>query len=206
MTRRRILLWTLGVYGALAALGFVWAGWRGRAFWLAHPAPWVALPGFWSVGASVLAGLALTAVTLFATRVLVRRSQRARELHLGFRELVGDLDAGACAILALASGVGEEVFFRAAMQPELGLTVTSVVFGLLHIGPDRRFLLWTPWALAMGFALGAIYQATGSLAGCVLAHVVINYENLRFIATHDPRTPSPGERGGPRLVSREERR
>jgi membrane protease YdiL (CAAX protease family) len=207
VTRRRILLLTSGVYATLALAGFGWAAFRGRPWLFAHPRPWLALAGPWDVLASLAAGVALAALTLVATRVLVARSRFGRELHLAFRELLGGLDGVAIAALALASGVGEEVFFRGALQPSLGLLPTSLLFGLLHIGPDRRFWAWTPWALVMGLLLGVMYEATGSLLGCVVAHVAINYENLQFIRSHDPRAPSSSDPPtGPRLVSREERR
>lgn len=108
------------------------------------------------------------------------------------------MDAVSAGALAFFSGVGEEVFFRGALQPSFGLVPTSLLFGLLHIGPDRRFFAWTPWALAMGFLLGGIYEATGSLGGCIVAHVAINYANLRFIATHDPACRTGGRRVSPR--------
>lgn len=210
MTRRRILVLTLTVYGTLAALGVAWASWAGRPWIVRHPEPWLALPEPWPLVTSLAAGVVLAVVTVIGTRVVVRRTRWARELHVGFRELLGSsLDAVSIAVLALASGIGEEVLFRGAMQPSLGLLPTAVLFGLLHIGPDRRFLAWTAWAVGMGVIFGAIHEATGSLAGCVLAHVVINYENLQFIVSYDPREgPPPAEASsaGTRLVGREERR
>lgn len=206
MTRRRILLLTSGVYATLTAAGLGWAAWRGRPWVFAHPAPWLELASPWDLGASLGAGVTVAALTLVSTRALVKRTRWARDLHLAFRELLGGLGPWTIAALALLSGVGEEVFFRGALQPSLGLVATSILFGLLHIGPDRRFLAWTPWALAMGLILGVIFEATGSLYGCIAAHVAINYENLQFIATHDPRAPSDEPPTGPRLVSREERR
>ncbi len=208
VTRRRIVVVSLAVYSALAALGFGWAAWRGRPWALVHPSPWLDLPRTWSVAASLGHGITVAALTLASTRLVVRRSRWARELHVAFRELLGPLDSRSIAVLALASGIGEEVFFRGALQPSLGLVATSLFFGLVHIGPDRRFLAWTAWAVLMGFVLGAIHEATGSLWGCVLAHVAINYENLQFIVSFDPREPAgDGELGEvPRLVGRPERR
>lgn len=190
----------------LTGLGVAWCAWRGRPWPFRHPAPWVALSEAWSIGVSLALGLALALVTVVATRVLVKRVRFVRELHVAFRELVGPLDGTTVAVLALSSGVGEEVFFRGAMQPSVGLPITALVFGAVHVGPDRRFLVWTVWAALMGLALGAIHALTGSLFGCVLAHVVINYENLQFIVSHDPREPAEGEIHAPRLVGREERR
>ena len=41
-------------------------------------------------------------------------------------------------LVSIFSGVGEEAFFRGAVQQEFGLVVASLLFGLAHIGPDRR--------------------------------------------------------------------
>ncbi len=210
MSRLRLVLLSLGVYGALTALGVLWASFAGRPWLLRHPSPWLELPEPWPVLMSLAAGLLLAGVTVVGTGVLVRRTGWARDLHLGFRELLGSLDTPSVAVLALASGVGEEVLFRGAAQPTLGLLPTALLFGVLHIGPDRRFLVWTAWAALMGVVLGAIHEATGSLAGCLLAHVAINYENLQFIVRHDPREPGPppaeASKAGTGLVGRAERR
>ena len=88
--------------------------------------------------------------------------------------------------------------------PTLGWVATSVLFGLVHIGPGRRFLPRTAWAIAMGFALGGIYEATGSLVGPLFAHVAINGLNLAYIARHDPTGPAPSAE--PSLVGQTERR
>ena len=198
----------VSVYGLMSALGLFWAVFRGRPNLTEHPDPWFTLEPTWAVGASLLAGAVLALVTVRATRVLVGRAGWATRLHLELRALLGPLPASAIALLALSSGIGEEVFFRGAIQPSLGFWLTSIAFGLLHIGPWKQGWVWTLWATAMGFALGAIHEATGSLAGPILAHVWINYENLVFIVTHDPRARHGESRGPspPKLVGKSERR
>ncbi len=212
MSRGRpgILTVSILVYAPLGGLGLAWAAWRAGHLTLdvavGHPEPWWDLGPAAAHGASVGLGLGLALATIGATRVLTRRTAWARELHLAFRELLGVLPRGTVLGLALASGVGEEAFFRLGMQPSVGWVLTSIVFGAVHLGPSRRFWPWTIWAMVMGFALGAIYEATGSLAGPVLAHATINYVNLRFIGAHDPRAPEDRPRTEPRLVARQERR
>jgi hypothetical protein len=58
-------------------------------------------------------------------------------------------------ILAIATGVGEEILFRGALQPVLGWVPTAVLFALVHI----QYGLFTPATLAVllvGLALGLI--------------------------------------------------
>lgn len=81
-------------------------------------------------------------------------------------------------LLSVFSGTGEESFFRGALQPELGLVATALLFGLLHVGPDRRYLVWTVWAVGAGFLLGALYQWTGGILAPITAHVLHNAATL----------------------------
>lgn len=136
-------------------------------------------------------GVALALAVIGSTRWLVRRTTWARDLHVAFRGVLGHVSGFEIAVFAITSGVAEELFFRAALQPAAGYVLTSVLFGLVHFG-GRRLLPWTLWAMAMGFALGALYALTGELLGCVVAHVWINYENLHFIAGHEPAGAAPG--------------
>jgi membrane protease YdiL (CAAX protease family) len=73
-------------------------------------------------------------------------------------------------LVAIFSGVGEEAFFRGALQQEFGLVVASVLFGLAHISPDRRYLVWTAWAVLAGFVFGFLYEVSGGLLAPILAH------------------------------------
>jgi len=60
-------------------------------------------------------------------------------------------------ILALAAGIGEEILFRGALQPVLGLWMTAVLFALVHV----QYGLFTPATLALliiGLALGRLRQ------------------------------------------------
>jgi membrane protease YdiL (CAAX protease family) len=81
-------------------------------------------------------------------------------------------------LLSVFSGTGEESFFRGALQPELGLVATALLFGLLHVGPDRRYLVWTVWAVGAGFLFGALYQWTGGILAPITAHVLHNAATL----------------------------
>ena len=81
-------------------------------------------------------------------------------------------------ILAALSGVGEEALFRGALQPEIGIVAASLLFGALHVGPDRRYLLWTLWAVGAGFLFGALYEWTGGILAPVVAHALHNAATL----------------------------
>ncbi|MCC6874574.1 MAG: CPBP family intramembrane metalloprotease [Sandaracinaceae bacterium] len=203
MSRRRIVLAAV-LYAALSAAGLAWGALAGRPNVAVHAEPWLALVPWKAHLASLAMGVLLALFTVWSTRVLVDRAAFARRLHDEFRRLLGPMSRATVALLALGSSVGEEIFFRGAMQPWAGWLATSVVFGLLHVGPSRTLLPWTVWAVAMGLCFGAIFESTGSLVGPLVAHAWINYRNLRFIGASDPRRP--GSAPPPRLVGPPTRR
>lgn len=190
MTVRRIRL-AVVFYGLLALAAVSWGIFRGRPNLYHHPEAWLPLGFPKSTLLALALGLGVALAVVAGTRVLVRRTRWARNLHVEFRALLGPLSSMEIAVFALASGVAEEVFFRGALQPDLGLVITSVIFGLVHFLP--RMWPWTLWALVMGFVFGALYALTGELLAPVLAHVLINYENLHFINAYDPSPPASSE-------------
>lgn len=185
VTRRRIGT-AFVVYGVLAAAAGCWGLAAGRPNLLVAERPWLPLTAPWAVVLSTALGLALALVVVVASKALVRRTAWARRLHLDFRAILGPLATRDIAIFALTSGIAEELFFRGAMQPAFGLVTTSLLFGALHLGPAKRFWVWTASAVLMGLAFGALYELTGSLVGPIVAHVLINYENMCFIDAYDP--------------------
>jgi membrane protease YdiL (CAAX protease family) len=164
---------------ALAAAGI--AGWRGAPLLGSEPA-FAAVAG---PVPSLALGLLLAVLTVLSTRVLTERTAWARALRVEFRALLRGARPLDVVVLALASGTAEELLFRGALQPWWGLVPTSLAFGLVHVGPRRVFLPWTLWALVLGAALGALAWATGSIAGSIVAHVVINGVNLHHILAFD---------------------
>jgi len=133
---------------------------------------------------SPLIGLAVGALVVVLTR-LAHRWAWGRQLHRDFRHLLGPLTTREIFILALASSVGEELLFRGALQPWIGLVPQAIIFAALHVGPGTRYLPWTISALVMGIVFGIMYRLTGDLGGPIVAHFTINFVNLRFIARTD---------------------
>jgi len=152
-------------YGSLVVVAALWNGLRGRDFPL--------------TGDSTLISLALGVLTAVCTvllgLVVYRLAPVMREISDEIApRIIDGVPVRDLMLLSLFSGVGEEAFFRGAMQPEFGIVVASIVFGLVHIGPDRRYLVWTAWAVFAGFLFGALYIATGGILAPVIAHVLHN--------------------------------
>ncbi len=177
----RISILAAVVYLPLTLIALLWA-WLSddRHAWELH-ATWMTCPYATRLLVSLTLGLVLGVVVVAITRQLVGRTQWARDLHRELASILGELPPRQTTWLALSSGFAEELFFRGAMQPVLGLWLTSLIFGAVHVGPKRVFLAWSVWAFVMGVLLGAIFELTGVLWGPVLAHVWINQRNMRFI-------------------------
>jgi membrane protease YdiL (CAAX protease family) len=110
-------------------------------------------------------------------------------------------------LLALASSIGEETLFRGAVQPGLVLLTarilppypalaaailgTSLTFTLFHPPIFKELRPWTVFAFVFGLALGALAAWSGSLAGPLLAHFLVNFFNLGRLLAHAPVAPPP---------------
>ncbi len=168
----------------LALGAFAWARAGQDRFAWVLPDPWIGSSYGVRLAVSLGLGLALGLVVVGATPVLVERTAWARALHRELRPIVEPLSSFEIVVLACLSGVAEELFFRGAMQPVLGLLGTSVIFGAVHTGPKRVFFVWSIWAFVMGLLFGLIFEMTGILWGPVLAHVLINERNMAYMRGH----------------------
>lgn len=169
----------MAAYLVLGVAALVWGNVRGQ-------------PNIWHLGgqdpafsvtfAGILAGLAAGLVLVFASRMALYRYEWARELHRELRHMLFPLATPEIVVLAAASSVGEEMFFRGALLPAVGLFGSSALFALLHIGPKARHLPWTLSSFGAGLLFGAMFLWTGDLTGPVIAHFLINFLNLRHVA------------------------
>ncbi len=172
----------LVLYLGLGSAGVVWSVLRGHPFFWRlpdHPSrnPWM----------GALVGVAMGFGIVFVSRLAAHRFEWARSLHRDFRARLGPLPDSEILILAGASSIGEEVFFRGAMLPAWGLAISSIVFSLLHIGPRLRYLPWTVSALGAGLMFGQLFAWSGDLTGSVLAHFTVNFLNFRHLRDYDLR-------------------
>jgi membrane protease YdiL (CAAX protease family) len=172
------------IYLGLGAAGLGWTSLRGQPSLWQVPGrqdPWI----FTGILVGLLVGLGI----VFASRMAFFRFDWARALHRDFRALLSPLGDREIVVLAAASSIGEEMFFRGAMIPVLGLVGSSAVFALLHIGlpPRARHLPWTISSFVAGVVFGALYLWTGDLTGAVVAHFTVNFLNLRHVAQYDLR-------------------
>jgi hypothetical protein len=165
----RFVLFAALFYGFLVVAAALWATLRGFDLRLAGNS--LAL----SLALGVLTSLITVYLGLLAYRLLPVLREIAEELA---PRLIDGASRGGLVLVSIFSGVGEEAFFRGAVQQEFGLVAASLLFGLAHVGPDRRYLVWTAWAALAGFVFGALYETTGGLLAPALAHGAHNAATL----------------------------
>ena len=143
-------------------------------------------------------GLGTAALVVATSRITSRHLGWARALEVEFQAVLGERRFEEVSVLALFSGTAEELFFRGAMQPVLGLFWTSLIFGSVHFLPRRVYYPWTVFAIVVGFLLGGIYEWTDNIYAPVICHVTINGLNLwRICRPGSGTTPSPPEEETP---------
>jgi membrane protease YdiL (CAAX protease family) len=169
-------------YVALALAGFLWhaISQGDNDCWRAAGVSDTAL--LWTP----LLGVAFGLLVVVAFRVLERRWAWLPDLHREFRSILGRPSAGELLLLAGASAIGEEIFFRGAMLDAWGPWLSSLVFALLHVPPRRELWAWTASAGLLGLCLAALTLWTGNLGAAVAAHFVINLINLVYITRRAP--------------------
>jgi membrane protease YdiL (CAAX protease family) len=135
----------------------------------------------WFIGVVAAAAFSVANLTLYGySRRLGRPAQvhafLDNELFPVFRH-VGSFEI---VLLALLAGFGEEIFFRGALQQEMGLWVASLIFGILH-GPSKQLWPLGLWAAVMGALLGVVYEATGNLVVPAVAHALYDGVALFYV-------------------------
>lgn len=158
---------------ALFAFGYaLFSGGIGSLFGTAAP----------NIG-GLLGGIGIGVVIVAVTRVGVKMwpavDDAARTLSLA----IGPLSRKDAILLAIFSGVAEELLFRGALWEHLdGIVGTSLLFALVHVVPRRKLWGYPVFALGAGLLFGLLRGGTDSVLPCMLAHVTVNALNLVYLA------------------------
>ena len=142
---------------------------------------WSALVGQRSLGAVLrladmlwlLPGLAVGAIFGVGAWRLGQRLSGARRIVAMLAETL-DLNAmrfGHVLAFSLLAAVPEEILFRGALQPELGLLFAALIFGGLHALTRLYFV----YATLAGLLLGALFLLSGTLWMPIGAHFAIDF-------------------------------
>lgn len=108
--------------------------------------------------------------------VLLVNGKRFKSLRGFFEEMIGDLNPSVIDIIfySFCAAMGEEVLFRAGIQPILGIWPAAIVFVLLHgyINPaNLNLTIYGIFLVAVSAGFGYLFKFFG-LFSAVLAHFV----------------------------------
>jgi membrane protease YdiL (CAAX protease family) len=142
-------------------------------------------------GTAIGAGLS---APVFAAVLLVPALWRVRRFLLDFADNI-KLDGFNPLWMSLCAGIGEEILFRGAIQPLLGLWWTGLIFALAHVRPPqwrsapRNALLFVLSVYGGGLVAGTVYLKFGLIAAIAM-HVawdLVALLLLRGAASRDKR-------------------
>lgn len=151
-------------------------GWLLMA-WVQGRAPWPLITGPEPLWTQLPAGLGVGTAMGFVALWLVRRNFMAPVLQR-YSALIGPLMTRRSdrLFVSFCAGVGEELFFRGALQHWLGIPVTAVLFVAIHgyLDPRNwRISIYGAVMTVLIMALGWMAQHWGLLAP-MAAHAMID--------------------------------
>ena len=162
--------------GALAVAGGVWL------YVADHPVALGAAWPAWTGGAGVATGLWLMQWWLQTRAPRTTVVQALRDLQRTVLEpLFKSLSLAEVIAISALAGVGEEIFFRGALQASLGWPLATVAFGACHLGLSGRGWVLGLWATLAGAVLAWLAIATSGLVAPIVAHAGYDFAALLWI-------------------------
>jgi len=170
--QRRLLGRAVLVEGGLLGLALLWAGFAKISLQS------IMLPVF----PYVWIGMGLGSVILVFSAILLSYGARyfswcRRIKHLMEYEvapLFRHVSAWDAFLLALISGVSEEVLFRGILQAQIGIVGASILFGLAHVW-RKDAVIYGIYAAFIGAIFGGVYALTQNLWAPIMAHMLNNF-------------------------------
>ncbi len=184
--RQRFVRTALIFYGAMGCGALLWRmAVSSQTIFEPGVGPLVGASSLWTAAA---AGLVVGLASVGISELLTRGTELGERLADVLAESLAGVSMGDAILLALASGLAEEMLFRGALQPAVGIVWASLIFGACHFLPRRDIAIWSLYAVAMGFAFGWLFEWTGHLLAPIVAHTVVNGINIPRLARRSPQT------------------
>lgn len=116
----------------------------------------------------------LLVLMLVANFLMAQADPQQAEVMEELNELLlGEIDSvGDWLLLAVAAGIGEEILFRGALQPVLGIWVTSLLFAIVHT--QYGLSVATVLIFVVGYILGIIRRQHNTTVA-ILIHASYNF-------------------------------
>lgn len=119
-----------------------------------------------------------------------------------YAQLIGQLHTTRAdrIMIALCAGIGEEIFFRGAIQYWAGIPLTALIFVAIHgyLDPrDRKLFLYGLFMTAVMIGFGVVAERYGLWAP-MAAHMMIDIVLLEYLQLASKNAPQNGETNLPR--------
>jgi membrane protease YdiL (CAAX protease family) len=126
--------------------------------------PWLAL-GVGSAGGLFLVGL---------SEVLILGTPWAKNIEVEFARFMSDQRGWEIVVLSVLSAVGEELFFRGAVQGALGVAAATIIFGVVHWPVTSKLVAWPLFATGAGALMGVQAIWMDGLVAPIMTHFLVN--------------------------------
>ncbi|MCB0396170.1 MAG: CPBP family intramembrane metalloprotease [Flavobacteriales bacterium] len=151
------------------------------------------LTGGFSFPMQVFIGIIYGIITGWTAKTIVE-SDFLQPVRAHYAKLMSPLELSNFDIIliSLCAGIGEELFFRAGIQPLLGLWPTSILFVALHGYLNPMNLRLSLYGMAMTViiaGMGVLFLQTG-IVTAIVAHAVIDVILLKMIDTMPEDVPA----------------
>ena len=144
------------------------------------------LKGHMGFGIQSVVGIVFGLLAALLAHFIISRNWM-KEVRAKYAGLIGPLKLGFWEIIyiSICAGIGEEVLFRGAIQPLLGVIFTAVVFVALHgyLNPkDARISVYGFYLVLVMIAIGVICDQIG-IVSSMIAHTVIDIYLLLVLSS-----------------------
>lgn len=172
-----VVLISVQAYLVLFSLGVLCISWWGDKLLLEH------LLGSPEIIPQILMGCGFAATFLCCYYLGLWFFDWVQRAEADLVQMIGDLSLTQVFVLAFVSSVGEEVFFRGALQPLIGLWLASLIFGFAHLPATKNLYFYPILATIVGVGLGLMFEVSGEgLIAPTTAHFLINFFGLLRIS------------------------
>ena len=174
---RELTLLAIGGESLLVVIAVCWWVYRGSSSWPTV----VGWQEDIAIGLAVAVGLMGINYMLLMCGPDVLPLRPIRTLYrTTLRPLFADVRLSDVVVISIAAGIGEELFFRGVLQPEIGLVAASIVFGLVHMG-GRGTFAFACWVAVMGLALGMLANVSEGLVAPIVAHTAYDAAAIGYL-------------------------
>lgn len=144
----------------------------------------------------LLVGVGVGLAAAFAARFMVSLPMM-QKVKTGYVQILGNfnLNWSEIVFISLCAGVGEEFLFRGALQPFMGVYITSFLFVFIHgyLNPrDWRLSIYGLFMTLVIVVLGTLAERQGLLVA-IIAHTIIDIvllHQLQQAAADEPTEPN----------------